>query len=79
MPISKSMFATLKTVLSFMCFHNRCAASLILASTVPGVTIGIEQKRERPFNDLSSLEALVSGRFEVVRAQNKISRPYFLL
>ena len=49
------------------CFHNRCAASLILTSTVPRVTritIGIGQKRVRSFNDLVLLvfeRPLVSG------------------
>ena len=49
-----SMFVNLITVLSSTCFHYRCAAS-----TVPGVTIGIGQRRVRPFNDLV---LLVSGR-----------------
>ena len=50
MPVSKSMFANLITVLSSTCFHYHCAASLILTSTIPGVTrdtIGIGQKRVR--------------------------------
>ena len=54
-PVSKSMYASLITVLSSTCFHYRCAASLILTSTVPGVslvTIGIGQKQVRPINDL---------------------------
>ena len=75
------MFVNLMTVLSSTCFHYRCVASLILASmtsTVPGVTrvtIGIGQRRARPFNDLVllvlghllSLAAQVLGRFDVVR------------
>ena len=55
MPVSKSMFASLITVLSSTCFHYHCAASLILTSTLPGVTrvtIGIGQRRVRPLNDL---------------------------
>ena len=45
-PVSKWMFANLVTVLSSTFSHYRCAASLILMSTVPGgtrVTIGIGQ------------------------------------
>ena len=66
-PVSKSMFAILITILSPTCFHYRCAASLILASTVPGVTritIVIGQKRVRPFNALVLLvfeRPLVTG------------------
>ena len=54
-PVSKSMFANLTTVLYSTCLHYRCAASLILTSTVPGVTrvtIGIGQKRVRSLKDL---------------------------
>ena len=46
-PVSKSMFANLITRLYSTSFHYRCNASLILASTVPGVTqltIGSWQK-----------------------------------
>ena len=40
---------------SCTCFHYRCAASLIMTATVPGVTrvtTGIGQNRVRPLNDL---------------------------
>ena len=49
------IFVNLTTVLYSTCFRYRCAASLILTSTVLGVTqvtIGIGQKRVRSFNDL---------------------------
>ena len=52
-----SMFATLITGLSSTCFHYRCAALLILTSTVPGVnrvTTGIGQNWVKRFNDLVS-------------------------
>ena len=66
-PVSKSMFVNLITVLSSTCFHYPCAASLILTSKVPGVTrvtIGIGQRRVRPFNDIVLLvcgRSLVTG------------------
>ena len=56
-----------------MCFHYRCAASLILILTVPGVTgvtIGIGQKQVRPSNVLALLvfdrPVVVPGCFEAV-------------
>ena len=59
MALLKSLFqcrsSQIETVLSSTYFHYRCALSLILTSTVPGVTrvtIGIEQNRVWPFNDL---------------------------
>ena len=46
-PVSKSVFANLTTVLSSTCFHYRCAASLILTSTVPGVTPSYDWHRTK--------------------------------
>ena len=76
--VPKSMFASLISVLSSMCYHYRCAASIILTATVPvvtRVTICIGQKQVRLINDFVLLvfkRPLVSvgevtGRFEVVR------------
>ena len=50
--VSKLMFATLISVVYFTCFHYRLCCTIILTSTVPGVTNGIEQTRVRPLNDL---------------------------
>ena len=84
-PISKSIFAILKAVLSSMCFHYRCAASLILTSTVPGVTrvtIGIGQKRVRPFGDLVLLafeRPLVTGGTSTWSFRSRLSLMYTFL
>ena len=52
-PVSKSIFANLTTLLYSMCFHYRCAASLILTSTVqesPELRLSSDKKQERPLN-----------------------------